>query len=94
MPMNARYEEQALADAQAHRFDPYHLRPLASLNRRRLIALPGLDEADVGRSGWELLSKAALVKLIQPHVRGVPGRRQGDTEGNSERAFGVPFGTT
>lgn len=67
--MSAQYEQQALEDAQTHRFDPYHLRPLASLNRRRFIALPGLDEADVGQSGWELLSKPALIKLIQPHVR-------------------------
>ena len=67
--MISQYEQQALEDAQTHRFDPYHLRPLASLSRRRLIALPGLDEDDVGKSGWELLSKAALVKLILPHVR-------------------------
>jgi len=67
--MNSRYEQQALEDAQAHPFDPYHLRPLASLNRRRLIALPGLDEHDVGKAGWELLSNLALIKLIQPHVR-------------------------
>ena len=60
-----RYREQALVDAQTHTFDPYHLRPLASLNRRRLIALPGLDEDDVGKAGSELLSKAALVKLIR-----------------------------
>jgi len=62
------YERQALEDAQAHTFDPYHLRPLASLNRRRTIALPGLDEEAVGRSGSELLSKTALVNLIRPHV--------------------------
>ena len=58
------YEQQALEDAQAHRFDPYHLRPLASLNRRHLIALPGLDEADAGKSGSELLSKDALPKGV------------------------------
>jgi hypothetical protein len=75
-----RYEQQALEDAQAHRFDPYHLRPLASLNRRRLIALPGLDEDEVGKSGSELLSKAALVRLIQPHVRALQldGAADGD----------------
>jgi hypothetical protein len=67
--MSSRYEQQALEDAQAHRFDPYHLRPLASFNRRQLIALPGLDEDDVGKAGWELLSNLALIKLIQPHVR-------------------------
>jgi hypothetical protein len=67
--VSSQYEQQALEDAQAHEFDPYHLRPLASLNRRRFIALPGLDEDDVGKSGGELLSKAALVKLIRPHAR-------------------------
>jgi hypothetical protein len=69
VPMNSQYKQQALADAQAHPFDPYHLRPLASLNRRRLIALPGLDEGSVGKSGGELLSDLALIELIQPHVR-------------------------
>jgi hypothetical protein len=63
-----RYREQALVDAQTHTFDPYHLRPLASINRRRLIALPGLDEDDVGRSGSELLTKPALNKSIRLHV--------------------------
>jgi hypothetical protein len=74
------YERQALADAQAHAFDPYYLRPLASLNRRRTIALPGLNERDVGKSGSELLSKAALVRLIRPHVRAlqVEGTPDGD----------------
>jgi hypothetical protein len=67
--MGSQYRRQALEDAQRHEFDPYHLRPLASLNRRRLIALPGLDEEDVGKSGLELLSKAALVDLIRPHVQ-------------------------
>ena len=66
--MNTQYEQQALADAQTHAFDPYHLRPLASIYRRRTIALPGLDEDDVGKSGSELLTKDALVKLIRPHV--------------------------
>jgi len=67
--VSSRYEQQALADAQQHVFDPYHLRPLASLNRRRFIPLPGLDEAAVGKTGWEMLSKVALVNLIQPHAR-------------------------
>ncbi|MBN1811941.1 MAG: sterol carrier protein domain-containing protein [Anaerolineae bacterium] len=67
--MSSQYEQQALAHPQAHLFDPYHLRPLASLSRRRLIALPGLDEDDVGKLGRELLSDLALIKLIRPHAR-------------------------
>ena len=69
--MNSRYEQRALADRQTHPFDPYHLRPLASLNRRRLIALPGLNEDDVGKPGGELLSDLALIKPIWLHVRAV-----------------------
>ncbi len=48
-------------------FDPYNLRPLASLNRRSIVALPGVDPATVGKTGYDLLSKSALVALIQPH---------------------------
>jgi hypothetical protein len=48
-------------------FDPYNLRPLASLNRRSTIALPGVDPATVGKTGYDLLSKSALVALVQPH---------------------------
>jgi hypothetical protein len=62
--MSSRHQREALADARAHPFDPYRLRPLASLNRRKLIALPGLNEDDVGKSGRELLSDLALIKLI------------------------------
>ncbi len=46
-------------------FDPYELRPPASLNRRRLLPLPGLDSAWAGKTGWELCSTPALVQLIQ-----------------------------
>ena len=46
-------------------FDAYHLRPLASLNRRKVIALPAADPTWVGRSGWELISKQALVDLVR-----------------------------
>ncbi len=46
-------------------FNPYELRPLASLNRRRFIPLPGIDPAWVGKTGGELCSAAALVQLIQ-----------------------------
>ena len=78
--MSSGYEQQALADAQTHRFDPYHLRPLASLNRRRFIALPGLDGDEVNKSGWELLSKRALIERIRPHVPalGLEGVPDGD----------------
>ena len=50
-------------------FDPYDLRPLASLNRRSIIALPGVDPELVGKTGYDLLSKAALIALIRPHVQ-------------------------
>ncbi len=46
-------------------FNPYELRPLASLNRRRLIPLPGLDPAWAGKTGWDLCSSPALIQLIQ-----------------------------
>jgi hypothetical protein len=85
--VSSRYEQQALADAQANRFDPYHLRPLASLNRRRLIALPGLDEDDVGKAGWELLSNLSLIKLIQPHVRTL--QLEGTPDGDLPQALNV-----
>ncbi len=45
-------------------FSPYHLRPLASLNRRAVIAVPGIPAELVGRTGAELLSKQALTRLI------------------------------
>jgi len=50
-------------------FDIYHLRPLASLNRHKVIALPAADPAWVGRAGWELLSKHALVEMVRLHVK-------------------------
>lgn len=46
-------------------FDPYHLRPLASLNRRQFISLPGIDPELAGKTGWELLSRQAFIQLIQ-----------------------------
>ena len=49
-------------------FDPRHLRPLASLNRRKVISLPVADPAWVGRVGWELLSKNALVEMVRSQV--------------------------
>jgi hypothetical protein len=85
--VSSEYRQQALEDAQAHRFDPYHLRPLASLGQRRLIALPGLDEDDVGKAGWELLSKIALIKLIRPHVRSL--QLDGTADGDLPQALNV-----
>ena len=49
-------------------FDPYHLRPLASLNRRQTISLRGIDPDIAGETGWNLLSTPALIMLIQSHV--------------------------
>ncbi len=46
-------------------FNPYDLRPLATLNRRRLVAVPGGDPAWVGKTGWELCSTPALIQLMQ-----------------------------
>jgi hypothetical protein len=47
--------------------DPYHLTPAASLNRVRIVDLPGLAvDADVeGRTGYELVSQAALAALVR-----------------------------
>lgn len=68
----------------ASSFDPYHMRPLATMNSRAVAALPGADilpGADapgtggagpgvpiVGRTGAQLLSKTALITLIAPHA--------------------------
>src|SRR5262245_52261157 len=49
-------------------FNPYHLRPLASLNRRQIIKLPGVEPEIVGQTGWDILSKGALIGLIQSHA--------------------------
>ena len=50
-------------------FDPYDLRPLASLNKRRFIDLPGINRDWVGKTGWEYASKPALVEVIRLHAR-------------------------
>ena len=46
-------------------FDPYHLRPSASLNRRQIIALPGVEAEIIGKTGYEVASRPALIALIQ-----------------------------
>jgi hypothetical protein len=50
--------------------DPQHLTPSASLNRVRIVDLPGLsvDPEVRDRTGFELVSASALVKLIRQHV--------------------------
>jgi len=47
--------------------DPQHLMPPISLNRVRVIDLPGLDVDDGvrGKNGYELVSTAALAGLIR-----------------------------
>jgi hypothetical protein len=46
-------------------FDPFEMRPQASLNRRRIGALPGIPLDWIGQTGWELCSKPALIQLIR-----------------------------
>jgi hypothetical protein len=48
-------------------FDPQHLTPAASLNRLRIVDLPGVDlPTDVrGKTGYELASAAALSAMIR-----------------------------
>ena len=50
--------------------DPARLTPTASLNRVRIVDLPGLPlDPDVrGRTGYELLSAQALAAAIRPHA--------------------------
>ena len=50
-------------------FNPYDLRPLASLNQRRFIGLPGIDQEWVGKTGWEFLGKHALSEAIGLHAQ-------------------------
>ena len=49
-------------------FHPEELMLLASFNRRLTIDLPGVDPLIIGRPGYELLSRPALVQLIQAHL--------------------------
>jgi len=61
-------------------FNPYHLQPLASLNQRRIIALPGMEEEIVGKTGYEVASKPALIRLIgaQAQVLGLESENPED----------------
>jgi hypothetical protein len=49
--------------------DPYHLTPAASLNRLRIVDLPGLDIPDEvrGKTGYELASTHYLSEQIRLH---------------------------
>jgi hypothetical protein len=51
-------------------FDPYHLTPSASLNRLRIVDLPGLmlGPAVKGKAGYELVSARALSTMILEHA--------------------------
>ena len=50
--------------------DPHHLTPSASLNRVCIIDLPGLsvDSQAQGKTGFQLVSAAALASLIRQHA--------------------------
>jgi hypothetical protein len=50
--------------------DPYHLTPSASLNRVCIVDLPGLsvDSQVKGKTGFQLVSAAALASLIRQHA--------------------------
>jgi hypothetical protein len=50
-------------------FDPFHLQPLATLNQRKIISLPGVEPELVGQRGYAAASQAALVALIRAHAR-------------------------
>ena len=47
---------------------PYDLLPLASINRRPYIRLPGMDPEWVGLQAMDLCSSRTLVRLIQDHA--------------------------
>ena len=51
-------------------FDPYNLTPTASLNRLRIVDLPGLSlPADVkGKIGFELVSASFVCQQIREHA--------------------------
>lgn len=50
--------------------DPENLTPIASLNRLKIVDLPGVDiDLDVrGKTGYELLSTQALAELVHMYV--------------------------
>ena len=58
---------QAGAAHTEEHFDPYRLRPLASLNRRRFLIPQGIDDGIAGKTAYEILSRDALSRLIGRH---------------------------
>jgi hypothetical protein len=54
-------------------FDPRHLTPSASLNRVRIMDLPGLNLPDMvkGKTGYDLVSAKALCELIRQYADGL-----------------------
>ena len=60
--------EEVFAGLDESSFHPEELMVLASLNRRKTIDLPGVDPLTVGRTASELLSKRALIRLIQENL--------------------------
>lgn len=66
--MNTPTFNEVFADWDEASFHPQELILLASFNRRLTIDLPGVDPVTIGRSGHELLSRQALVRLIQARL--------------------------
>jgi len=48
--------------------DPDHLTPAASLNRLRIVDLPGIEPEIKGKTGYDLVSARALSMLIREHA--------------------------
>ena len=61
-------------------FDPYHLQPLATLNQRKIISLPGVESELVGQTGYAVASQPALMALVRGQARalGLEGVAEGE----------------
>ena len=61
-------------------FDPYHLQPLATLNQRKIISLPGVEPELVGQTGYAVASQPALIALLHSHAQelGLEGVAEAD----------------
>jgi hypothetical protein len=61
-------------------FDPYHLQPLATLNQRKIITLPGVEAELVGQAGYAVASQPALLALLRAHAHalGLEGVAEGE----------------
>ncbi len=64
-------------------FDPYHLQPLATLNQRKIISLPGVEPELVGQTGYAAASQPALIGLLREQSRELG--LEGVAEGNIRR---------